>query len=235
MRHPLRKLRAFSKTQLDKLLIGAGRTGAPQAVLDSLRGNRLTKKVASRFEGTDIALTMRQAESMPLGPGKFYVRLCYKSWSSHVGEYIKLYCRGEQIYGNVIEPPEAGKPVEYRNMVGTSANPEDYAINLRGKFSVSVSPYPFVTREQARFDARFDVRQHGKVFYSIRGNTVAPERVVFTFPGFTLSTSSISYTVSYLKGLSPTESSPYSCGCFPRSILCSWLLHACRFARPISS
>ncbi|MGV9184423.1 hypothetical protein ACTOVL_03510 [Arcanobacterium canis] len=205
MKNPLSVVRRKVANGTRELTLKAARTGLPQSGLNWLRQVGLAKRVVPKLESSSLALTLRQAETMPLSDGHYYVRLRFPRWHKRLGQYIKLYCNGEQIYGNVIEEPEAGTPIEYRNIVGSSANPADYSINLPDAFSVEISQYPFVTKQQARFDARFNVQQHGRVFYSIRGNLANPQRVLFTFPGFTLSTSSISYTVSYLKDLTPVE------------------------------
>src|SRR5690606_5161236 len=81
----------------------------------------------------------------------------------------------------------------------------DFHLDIDCGYTLQIGHGTFSTPQQRDYDKKYGVRQHGNVFYSLRGNTSSPSKVIVTFPGFGPSTSRISYAVSYLKDLTDSE------------------------------
>lgn len=148
---------------------------------------------------------LRSTRSLPLAEGKSYVRVRVRDWSGLLGQYLRVYCRGQKVYGNIVEQPAKGEPLEYRNIVGPSTDPQDYCVNLPVQAEITCSPVAFTTPQQNNFDEKYHVEQHGDVFYSVRGNTANPRKVIFTFAGCSTSTSPLQFVISYLGGITDSE------------------------------
>ncbi|WP_166969660.1 hypothetical protein [Brevibacterium atlanticum] len=143
------------------------------------------------------------SESLPAG--QFFAKLTIDDWERFNGHSFQLLQGDRVVYGNEIEPPAKGFPLEYRNFVVSSSKTSDFHLDIDSSYTLQIGHGAFSTPQQRDYDKKYRVRQHGKVFYSLRGNTSSPSKVIVTFPGFGPSTSRISYAVSYLKDLTDSE------------------------------
>ncbi|MGP9538350.1 hypothetical protein ACT3SP_10070 [Brachybacterium sp. AOP43-C2-M15] len=171
--------------------------GLARAIQDAPRARRLRDALESRGRGA----LLRRLASEPLPAGHFYARLTVVDWQEHRGQEFQLRERGEIVYGNRIEAPPTGAPLEYRNILVTSDDPADFALDIPAEHRLDIGRGAFSTDEQDGFDRRYGVERLGDLFASVRGNTVSPTRLIITFPGFPPANSRISYAVSYLKAL----------------------------------
>lgn len=201
----MRRARASIKKTLGRSLTALSSTGIPKLLIDTVESKDRNRRLSRKFEGSFIGLSLRTADSESLERGKYFVKIVISRWANNEGEYFRVFCDGQQIYGNVIERPASGGPCIYRNIVGSSPDPDSYTVAVDSPYSVEVSPYQFRTKDQAVYDAKFEIKRHGNLFYSLRGNTENPKRLIVTFPGFTVLASSINYTVSYLKDLTAED------------------------------
>lgn len=156
-----------------------------------------------------------------LPAGRAYALLTIKDWEKYLNEDFILTQSGEIVYGNRVEAPARGFELQYRNIVVTSTDVSDFAFNLDTEFTLEFSSLPFFTDQQLNYDDQYGVEKFGDVFYSIRGNTTDPKRIIFTFPGFGPSTTRIPYAVSYLKNLTDEELTETLMVCFQDRYLVS--------------
>ncbi|QOT16040.1 hypothetical protein [Paenarthrobacter sp. YJN-5] len=149
--------------------------------------------------------SLRRVASGTLPPGTYFAKLTIARWREHNGSNFRLLQGSKVVYGNRIEPPARGFPLEYRNIVVTSDDPTKFTIDIDVPYELKIGRGAFTTTQQLKYDKQYGVEQHGDVFYSIRGNTKNPKRMLITFPGFGPSTTRISYAVSYLKALTDQD------------------------------
>ncbi|PQZ96717.1 hypothetical protein CQ017_16140 [Arthrobacter sp. MYb224] len=187
---------------------------AGKAAAYSTTGRLLARKVMGLPEKSKVrsALTKRNLDdsvrrmtSEGLPKGTYYAKLTINNWKPHNGKPFSILQNGELVYGNQIEPPARGFPLEYRNIIVSSDNPRDFELDIDASFSIKIGRGSYTTPQQLKYDKQYDVEQHGDVYYSLRGNTTNPKKILLTFPGFGPSTSRISYAVSYLKALTDTD------------------------------
>lgn len=145
-------------------------------------------------------LLARLASDAP-GPGQYYARLQIRDWARHRGAEFRLRENGRIVYGNRIDAPPTGTPLEYRNIPVTSANPADFTLDPPAKHTLHIGRGAFSTPEQRAYDAKYRVRRWEGLYASVRGETEHPRRLLVTFPGFPPANSRVSYAVSYLKAL----------------------------------
>lgn len=155
---------------------------------------------AKGFEGN-----IRRIASEGLPEGRFFAKLTIGKWESHRGKPFRLFQGSTVVYGNEIEPPARGFPLEYRNIIVTSTDVSKFRLDIDAPYTLTIGRGAFTTPQQVKYDQQYGVEQHGDVFYSLRGNVTNPKRMLITFPGFGPSTSRISYAVSYLKALTDTD------------------------------
>ncbi|BCW59946.1 hypothetical protein StoSoilB20_32930 [Arthrobacter sp. StoSoilB20] len=135
----------------------------------------------------------------------YFAKLTIHDWEKYRGKPFRLLQDSEVVYGNEIEPPARGFPLEYRNIVVTSNEASRFKLDISAAYELKIGRGVFTTPQQVKYDAQYGVKQYGDVFYSLRGNTVNPKKLLITFPGFGPSTSRISYAVSYLKDIKEAD------------------------------
>ncbi|MBS5886664.1 hypothetical protein [Clostridium sp.] len=131
----------------------------------------------------------------------FYLKLTILNHENYIGKRIKLLEKGKLIWGNELERPQTGFPLEYRNIIVRSNNPSDFTLDIDIPNKIEISTNSFTTEQQSVYDKRFNITQNNDFFYSIRGNKVNPNKIIFTFPGFGPSTSRISYSVTAFQNI----------------------------------
>lgn len=149
--------------------------------------------------------SLRRVASGTLPPETYFAKLTIARWREHNGSNFRLLQGSKVVYGNRIEQPARGFPLEYRNIVVTSDDPTKFTLDIDVPYELKIGRGAFTTTQQLKYDKQYGVEQHGDVFYSIRGNTKNPKRMLITFPGFGPSTTRISYAVSYLKALTDQD------------------------------
>lgn len=137
-------------------------------------------------------------------PGRraLYAKLTILDATEHAGKDFRLSQDGTVVYGNRIKPPRSGDHVEYRNIIVSKRRAAALNVDIDAAYTLAFSHAPFVSPEQTRYDTKYGIRRAGGAWYSIRGNTESPRRIIVTFPGFPTTNSPVSYAVSYFKGLS---------------------------------
>ncbi|BCW58400.1 hypothetical protein [Arthrobacter sp. StoSoilB20] len=148
---------------------------------------------------------IRRVASESLPQGVYFAKLTLGNWEAWKGHQFRLLQDGKVVYGNQVEPPARGFPLEYRNIMVTSEDPSRFTIDIDVPYELKIGRGAFTTQQQLAYDERYGVEQHGDVFYSLRGNTKNPKKMLITFPGFGPSTTRISYAVSYLKDLTEVD------------------------------
>jgi hypothetical protein len=170
-------------------------------VLAAPSDGKLRTAIAKR--GLDDSIRRIASENLP--QGTYFAKLRIDNWQKHNGKPFRLLQGDNLVYGNQIEPPARGFPLEYRNIMVTSDDPRDFKLDIDTPFTLKIGRGAFTTPQQLKYDKQYGVQQHGDVFYSLRGNTKNPTKLLLTFPGFGPSTSRISYAVSYLKALTDAD------------------------------
>lgn len=165
----------------------------------------LAPKVEQLAEQRGLTTHLQRLRSEELPEGHFFAKIIIDDWRKFNGESFRLHQDGKLVYGNRIEAPQRGFPLEYRNIVVTARDESRFSLNLPTTFKIAFSSGQFSTPQQDKYDKTYGVQQHGRVFYSMRGNTKNPKRIIVTFPGFGPSTTRISYAVSYMKQLTDAE------------------------------
>lgn len=157
---------------------------------------------------------LRRISSENLSEGHYFAKITIKNWQKFKGKHFVLKQNGKPIYGNEIEHPARGFPLEYRNIVVTSRYPSKFSLDIPADYSITIGRGAFTTPQQIKYDRQYGVQQSGSVYYSLRGNLTNPDRILVTFPGFGPSTSRISYAVSYLKQITDSDLSKTLMICF---------------------
>ncbi|MDR6989384.1 hypothetical protein J2Y66_003899 [Paenarthrobacter nitroguajacolicus] len=148
---------------------------------------------------------IRRLASDNLPQGIYFAKLTLRNWELCKGQQFRLFQDGKVVYGNMVEPPARGYPLEYRNIMVSSDDASRFTVDIDVPFEVKIGRGAFTTPQQLKYDEQYGVEQHGDVFYSLRGDTASPKKMLVTFPGFGPSTTRISYAVSYLKDLTETD------------------------------
>lgn len=167
--------------------------------------SRRSALVSAGIERTNSSEIFGRLSSERLPEGKYFAKLTIKDWENHLDKRFKLFQGNKLIYGNQIEKPARGFPLEYRNIVVSSRRLENFSLSIDAPFTLAISQGAFSTQQQTDYDFKYGVEQHGDVFYSLRGNKVNPRKIIITFPGFGPSTTRIPYSVSYLKALTDKD------------------------------
>jgi len=157
------------------------------------------------IESKGLEGTVRRVASESLPEGMYFAKLTINKWERHRGKPFRLLQGTSVVYGNEIEPPARGFPLEYRNIVVTSDDASKFHLDIDAPYDLKIGRGAFTTPQQLKYDEQYGVQQHGDVFYSLRGNTTNPSKIIVTFPGFGPSTSRISYAVSYLKAITDAD------------------------------
>ncbi len=157
---------------------------------------------------------VRRIASETLPEGMYYAKLTIRQWKAYEGKPFRLLMGEDLVYGNEVEAPAAGFPLEYRNIIVSSKRAADFRLDIDVPYKLAISRGSFTTAQQAEYDQKYNVVQHGDVFYSLRGNTLNPTKLFITFPGFGPSTARVSYAVSNLKDITEADLSDTLMVCF---------------------
>ncbi|MGO4588488.1 hypothetical protein [Paenarthrobacter sp. 2TAF44] len=196
---------------------------AGKAAAYSPLGTELARKImASRPEtrarqflkAKGLEGSVRRIASESLPEGLFFAKLTIHDWENRRGQGFQLLQDSTVVYGNEIEPPARGFPLEYRNIIVSSDDVSRFKLTIDAPFDLKIGRGAFTTPQQLKYDHQYGVEQHGDVYYSLRGNTTNPKKLLITFPGFGPSTSRISYAVSYLKAITDTDLNETLMVCF---------------------
>lgn len=199
----------FRKAVKDFAYSPLGRTVALR-IASAPSDSPVRRALASR--GFDASLHRVASEKLP--SGMYFAKLTIGRWQDYEGRPFRLFQGSQVVYGNQIEPPARGFPLEYRNIIVSSSDKNDFSLDIEAPYSIAISEGAFSTPQQINYDDRYGVKHVGDVYYSLRGNTTKPKKMVITFPGFGPSTSRISYAVSYLKDMSESDLSETLMICF---------------------
>lgn len=162
---------------------------------------RAGKRRLDSIEEKGYGAALRGLASEPLSGGRRYAKLTILNWQQHNGAAFLLSQDGVPVYGNTVESPQRGFPLIYRNIVVESDDLSRFTLDIPAEFRLQFSHAAFSTEQQEAYDKKYEVRQEGDFFFSLRGNLENPKYLVVTFPGFGPSTSRISYAVTYMKQL----------------------------------
>lgn len=201
MNQAIARIRKSLSSSVKDYAYAPGLRNAARKVLTSERA----EPIRTALEERGLAGHINRYTSETLPTGQFFAKLTINDWERFNGQSFRLRQGERVVYGNEIEPPAKGFPLEYRNFVVTSTNKADFHLDIDSAYTLQIGHGTFSTPQQRDYDKKYGVRQHGNVFYSLRGNTSSPSKVIVTFPGFGPSTSRISYAVSYLKDLTDSE------------------------------
>ncbi len=210
MTNPAAKLRRTLANQAKRAAYSPTVRTLARTAITSERAEPLRRKLAAK--GLDGHLRRFTSECLP--KGMYYAKLTIDDWQKFKGQSFQLLQGSTVVYGNEIEPPAKGFPLEYRNIIVTSSDVSKFRLSIDSSFSLQIGHGAFTTPQQVSYDKQYRVKQHGDVFYSLRGNTTSPSKLLITFPGFGPSTSRISYAVSYLKALTDADLSDTLMVCF---------------------
>lgn len=199
-------------------LIGTAKQLAYSPTMRNIARKAITSQAAAPvrkvLEEKGLEGHLRRFTSESLPEGQYFAKLTIDDWQSFNGQSFRLYQESRIIYGNEIEPPAKGFPLEYRNIIVTSPKASDFTLDIDSPYTLQIGKGAFTTPQQVSYDKQYGVEQHGDIFYSVRGNTTAPKKLFITFPGFGPSTSRVSYAVSYLKGITELDLSDSLMICF---------------------
>lgn len=198
-----------SQKNMKKLIKDGGKSAA-----FSPAGKAIARRVMAVPEGLALRKLLRAqgledhirriaSESLP--EGLYYAKLTIRQWQAYQGKPFRLIMGTDVVYGNEIEPPANGYPLEYRNIIVSSRNAADFRLDIDTPYKLAISRGSFTTPQQAEYDIKYKVIQHGNVFYSLRGNRINPKKILITFPGFGPSTSRVSYAVSNIKDITEED------------------------------
>ncbi|MFE4080497.1 hypothetical protein [Paenarthrobacter sp. YIM B13468] len=200
----MRKIRAIKRT-ITGIAVDAAYSQAGTGIARKLMASS-TNGPARRFinaKGLEGSIRRLASENLP--QGTYFAKLTIAKWHVHKGRGFRLLQDGEVVYGNKIEPPARGFPLEYRNIIVTSKDPKRFTLDIDAPYELKIGRGAFTTPQQLKYDHQYGVEQHGDTYYSLRGNTTNPKKLFITFPGFGPSTSRISYAVSYLKAITNAD------------------------------
>lgn len=207
-----------SQSRLEKLIKARGKAAA-----FSPAGKAVARTVMSAPEGLDVRKLLRlggvedhvrRIASANLPTGMYYAKLTIRQWKAYEGKQFRLLMGEEVVYGNEVEAPASGHPLEYRNIIVKSKDASNFSLDIDVPYKLAISRGSFTTPQQREYDLKYNVVQHGDVFYSLRGNKVNPKKIFITFPGFGPSTARVSYAVSNLKDITDQDLSDTLMICF---------------------
>ncbi|ASN19802.1 hypothetical protein [Arthrobacter sp. YN] len=193
------------KRSITKAGRAAAYSPAGLEVARAVLASRADSPVRRIIKAKGLEGRIRRVASESLPQGLYFAKLTLGNWEAWKGQQFRLLQDGNVVYGNVVEPPARGFPLEYRNIMVTSDDVSRFAVDIEAPYELKIGRGAFTTRQQLAYDEQYGVEQHGDVFYSLRGNTTNPKKMLITFPGFGPSTTRISYAVSYLKDLTETD------------------------------
>ncbi|NQD87404.1 hypothetical protein HP499_06225 [Paenarthrobacter sp. CM16] len=192
-----------------KRITKAGRAAAYSPagleVARAVMASRADSPVRRIIKAKGLEGRIRRVASENLPQGVYFAKLTLGNWEAWKGQQFRLLQDGKVVYGNMVEPPARGFPLEYRNIVVTSDDISRFAVDIDAPYELKIGRGAFTTQQQLTYDEQYGVEQYGDVFYSLRGNTKNPKKMLITFPGFGPSTTRISYAVSYLKDLTEAD------------------------------
>ncbi|MGO2311172.1 MAG: hypothetical protein ACTIA5_03560 [Brachybacterium tyrofermentans] len=203
-------LRRSFRTRLRSVAYSTTSRNLARHLVQDPSAGRLRTAIEKKGHGA----ALQRLASQQLPAGTYFAKLTIHRWEKHRDRSFRLLQGDEVVYGNKIESPARGFDLEYRNIIVSSDDPEDFRLDIDASYSLLIGRGAFTTAQQVRYDKQYGVEQHGNLFYSLRGNTRNPRRVLVTFPGFGPSTSRISYAVSYLKGITDADLSDTLMICF---------------------
>lgn len=207
-----------AQSKLEKLIKNRGKTVAFSPV-----GKAVARVVMASPEALELRKVLRlggvedhvrRLASASLPSGMYYAKLTIRQWKAYEGKQFRLLMGDEVVYGNEVEAPTSGYPLEYRNIIVNSKEATNFSLDIDVPYKLAISRGSFTTPQQREYDLKYNVVQHGDVFYSLRGNKVNPKKIFITFPGFGPSTARISYAVSNLKDISESDLSDTLMICF---------------------
>lgn len=175
--------------------------GIARRLVEDPSAHRIRETLEKKGHGDKL----RRLASPQLPGHTYFAKLTIHQWKKYQNRSFELLEGDRVAYGNKIEPPAKGFDLEYRNIIVTSDDPNDFKLDIDAEYSLKIGRGAFSTAQQVRYDEQYGVEQHGDLFYSVRGNLKNPRRVLITFPGFGPSTTRISYAVSYLKGITDAD------------------------------
>lgn len=194
-------LRHFARSGARALAYSAPSRNLARKLVEDPSALRVREYLEKKGQGHKL----RRLASQQLPEGAFFAKLTIKNWTKHRNKRFRLLKNGQLVYGNRIEAPSQGFELEYRNIVVTSEDPEDFSLDIDADYTLLIGKGAFTTAQQQRYDEMHGIEQHGDLFYALRGNTRSPKRALITFPGFGPSTSRISYAINHLQGLSDED------------------------------
>lgn len=77
-----------------------------------------------------LSKTIERVASEELPEGLYFAKLTINNWKDYNGQKFRLYQGKKIVYGNQIEPPAHGFPLEYRNIPVTSRLSEKFTLNI---------------------------------------------------------------------------------------------------------
>lgn len=134
---------------------------------------------------------------------KKYLHISIPSNKENYGKNVKVYCKNKLIWGIQLESGVHGYNLEYKNIPISNKNIEDYNMEpyiegVQYNISNDREYYP----EQLKYNNKYNIIHEKNLSYSKLGNTVNPNKLLVTFPGFGKSTSRIPYAISAMSFLS---------------------------------
>lgn len=134
---------------------------------------------------------------------KAYLMVSIPQKKQYFGKQVKVYCGNQLIWGMELESGIPGFNLEYRNIPVESTELKTYRIvpDIPGtvfKFTKNRT----YTDEQLEYNKKYGIIAENRLYYSMLGNTVNPERILVTFPGFGKSTARVCYAISAMSFLS---------------------------------
>ncbi|GAA1807487.1 CDP-glycerol glycerophosphotransferase family protein [Brevibacterium celere] len=172
VKNPMRAIRAQVTKSAKNI---AYSSPVRNAVRDVVTAN-YAQPLRDYFEAKGLEDRVRRFTSESLPDGKYFAKLTIKNWQPFAGKPFALSRNGVTVYGNEIEPPAKGFPLEYRNIIVDSTNVDEFDLDIDSPFELLIGRGSFTTPQQVDYDKKYDVRQHGDVYYSLRGNTALHER-----------------------------------------------------------
>ncbi|BCW49572.1 hypothetical protein [Arthrobacter sp. StoSoilB13] len=200
----MRKIRAIKRT-ITGIAVDAAYSQAGTGFARKLMASPVNAPARRFIKAKGLEGSIRRLASENLPQGTYFAKLTIAKWQVHKGRGFRLLQDGELVYGNKIEPPARGFPLEYRNIIVTSRDPKRFSLDIDAPYELKIGRGAFTTPQQLKYDHQYGVEQHGDTYYSLRGNTTNPKKLFITFPGFGPSTSRISYAVSYLKAITNAD------------------------------
>lgn len=199
--NPIRNI----KGRLKNLASAAAYSPLGKSVARQMMVAPVDSRARQFIEAKGLEGNVRRIASEGLPEGHYFAKLTIAKWERHRGKPFRLLQGSTIVYGNEIEPPARGFPLEYRNIIVTSTDKSKFHLDIDAPYTLAIGRGAFTTPQQVKYDEQYGVEQHGDVFYSLRGNVTNPKKIFITFPGFGPSTSRISYAVSYLKAITDTD------------------------------